>query len=353
MYPKLIIDPNKYLHNLNQTLLLLKSKGISMMAVTKVFLADQKLVDMINQTDIEYIADSRIINLKKIKTNKKKVLLRLPSKSEAKQTVAYTDISLNSEIDVIQKLNDCAKSLNKIHGIILMFDIGDLREGIYYQDPYLNIVEKILKFDHIKLVGIGSNLTCYGGVIPTFTTMKKLVTIKDHIEKNFDQKLDIISGGNSSLYPFIKNEDYPKEINHVRLGELLILGRETSFGELIPEMHDDVITLKAELIELKRKPSYPEGELGLNAFGEKVSFVDYGNIKRGILAIGKQDVHHEHLIPEKGIRILGSSSDHLILEIDQDQSYQVGDFISFKLTYGGILSLMQSKYVRRVYVKSL
>jgi len=351
MYPKLIINPKKYLDNLNQVLPLFKMKDISIMAITKVFLADENLVEMINQTDIEYIADSRIQNLKKIKTNKKKVLLRLPSLSEAKETVKYADVSLNSEFSVINKLNFHAKKMNQMHEIILMFDLGDLREGIYYKEPYLKTVDTILKLKHIKLLGIGSNLTCYGGVVPTHVTMKKLIEIKENIEKTFHITLNVISGGNSSLFPFIENNDYPKEINNIRLGELLILGRETSFGNQIPYLHDDVITLDAEIIELKIKPSYPEGELGLNAFGEKVLFVDYGNIKRGILAIGKQDVHHEHLIPEKGIKILGSSSDHLIVEIDQAHSYKVGDHLSFKLTYGGILSLMQSKYVRRVYVK--
>lgn len=353
MYPKLIIHPKKYLENINYVQDILKSKKISIMAVTKVFLADPKLIDVINQTNVEFIADSRLSNLRKIKSDKKKVLLRLPSLSEAKGVITHTDISLNSEYQVIKKLNDFAEKQNKVHEIILMFDIGDLREGIYYKDDYLPMVSLILKLKHIKLKGIGANLTCYGGVIPTNETMLKLIDIKHKIEDEFDMKIDLISGGNSSIYPFILSDHYPKEINNLRLGELLILGRETSYGSLVFPLHDDIITLEAEIIELKNKPSMPEGTLGLNAFGEKVSFIDQGEMIRAILAVGKQDVHHEHLIAESGISILGSSSDHLIVEIKKDLNYQVGDVLTFKLTYGGILSLMQSKYVRRVYVNTL
>lgn len=349
MYPKLIINPKKYLHNINSLMPLFKDRGLSVMTVTKSFLADKVLVDMINMTDVDYIADSRIKNLKKIKSQKKKVLLRVPSISDATQTVRYADISLNSELKTIIFLNRAAKKQHRVHDIILMFDIGDLREGIFYRDAYLSLVSDILKLEHIRLIGIGSNLTCYGGVIPNYQTMMKLEHIKQDIEHKFGIKLNVISGGNSSLYDFVVHNDFPKSINNVRIGELFICGRETSYGRLIDGLYDDVVTLACEFIEIKKKPSMPEGDLGLNAFGEKVSFVDRGETIRGILSIGKQDVHHDHLIPRDGIKILGSSSDHLIVEIDPTLNFEVGDWIKFKLSYGGILSLMQSSYVRRVY----
>jgi len=351
MYPKINIHLKKYQHNLDMMLDFFHSRKISIMVVSKVFGADSKLIDVINQSDADFIADSRIINLKNMRTSKPKVLLRLPQKSEVKHVITYTDISLNSELTTIQKLNKEAIKQNKIHQIILMFDIGDLREGLYYKNDYDPIISEILSMKGIHLLGIGTNLTCYGGVIPTLETMEKLDRIKELIERKHALHLSLISGGNSSIYPFVLKNEFPHSINNIRLGELLILGRETSFGDQIPYLYDDVFTLTTEVIECKIKPSVPEGILGLNAFGQPVSFEQRGNLYRAILAIGKQDVQPEHLICPDGVSILGASSDHLIVEIKDQRMLNPGDLIEFKLTYGGVLSLMTSKYVRKHYVR--
>jgi predicted amino acid racemase len=322
--------------------------GLSVMLVSKVFCADEKLIDVVNHTEVDLIADSKIANLEKIQTLKPKVLLRIPQKSEALDVVKNADISLNSELEVIKELNEKAHCLFTKHKIILMFDLGDLREGIYYTSDYLSIVKEILALEHIELYGIGTNLTCYGGVIPTLDTLMKLNVIKENIEQTFNMNINMISGGNSSALPMLFKEELPHFINNLRIGEAYVLGRETAYGTPIPHMHDDVFVLEAEIIELKDKPSYPEGELGMDAFGQKVSFVDQGTITRAILGIGKQDVDCKHLIPIDTCNILGCSSDHLIVSVPKD-TYKIGETLSFKLTYGGLLSLMTSPYIRREY----
>ncbi len=348
MNPSVHINLTKYHHNLLYLTNMLEQQGITCMAVTKVFCADQRLVDVINSTDIKYVADSRIKNFIGMKTSKTKVLLRIPHLSEVCEVIKYTDISLNSEVEVIKNLNDEAKKQNKKHRIILMFDIGDLREGIYYKSEYLPMIEQIIELKHIELLGIGTNLTCYGGVIPTKETLDKLEMIKHQIEETFFIHLDVISGGNSSSIKLIEEHQIPSFINNLRIGEAFVLGRETAYGKHIDQMFDDVFTLKAEIIELKDKPSLPEGILGFDAFGKKVSFKDQGEMTRAILGIGRQDIQCEDLVCPKNIKILGCSSDHLILQVKKGQ-YALGDLITFKLTYGGILSLTTSPYVRRVY----
>ena len=348
MYPKVRIKLNHYAHNVNHLLEILHHQNISMMAVSKVFCADPHLIEVLNHTTVDFIADSKIENLKKIETHKSKVLLRIPQLSEVIDVVKYADISLNSELEVIYALNGAARRENKLHSIILMFDIGDLREGIYYKEGFLLTVERILALDHIHLKGIGTNLTCYGGVIPTEETLLKLEKIKYEIETAFSIHLEIISGGNSSALPMIFNQQMEPWMNNVRLGEALVLGRETAYGTPIPEMYDDVFILEAEIIELKIKPSMPEGLLGYDAFGNKVSFKDEGIMTRAILGVGRQDVDPKDLIPIEDLRILGGSSDHLIVDL-QNTTHKLGDILSFKLTYGGILRLMTSPYVRRAY----
>jgi predicted amino acid racemase len=348
MKPKLHICLRRFKENIEYLTHLTKMYGLSVMLVSKVFCADEKMIEVVNKTDVDMIADSKISNLEKIQTSKPKVLLRIPQKSEALDVVKYADISLNSELEVIKELDEKARCLFKKHRIILMFDLGDLREGIYYTADYLSMVKEILNLEHIELYGIGTNLTCYGGVIPSEKTLNKLKVIKDNIEQTFSIKLEMISGGNSSALPMLFKEELPHFINNLRIGEAFVLGRETAYGEAIPNMHDGAFVLEAEIIELKDKPSYPEGELGMDAFGQKVSFVDQGIITRAILGVGRQEVDCKHLIPPDNIKILGCSSDHLILSVPKD-AYQIGDTIMFKLTYGGLLSLMTSPYMRREY----
>ncbi len=352
MIPSLHINLEKYRHNLLFMHELLKSRGVTMMAVSKVFCADQQLIDVINETKIEYIADSKIENLKQMRTAKPKVLLRIPQISEVDDVISYSDISLNSELDTIYALDHAAMKKNLKHDIILMFDLGDLREGIYYQVDYIPMVKQILELKHINLYGIGTNLTCYGGLIPSFDVYKKLETIKQVIEKTFNIQITLISGGNSSSIQMIVDHQFPTFINNLRIGEILVLGRETAYGKHIESMYDDIFELHTEIIEIKHKPSMPEGELGCDAFGNKVDFKDEGIMKRAIIGIGRQEVYCENLIAPKGIRILGCSSDHLIVEI-KEGNYKVGDLMIFKLTYAGILSLSTSRYMRRVYENNL
>jgi predicted amino acid racemase len=350
MYPRIVINEKKFRHNLKNLLELSHKNGISVMGVSKVFCADRKLIDIYIDEGIDYIADSRIDNLTLFSTDIPKVLLRLPSISNAELTVLSCDISLNSELIVIKELNKYSKIHNVKHGIILMIDLGDLREGIFDSKEVFDTVKHILDLDNLVLKGIGTNLTCFGGVIPTNEILSKLVDYKTRIENKFNILLEIVSGGNSSNIDMLLNNDIPFGINNLRLGESIVLGRETAYGSFIEGTYSDIFTLEAEIIELKEKPSVPIGEIGMNAFGKKPIFEDKGNMLRAILSIGKQDVDYNEITPFDNIDILGSSSDHIIVDVSNSSNiYNVGDIIKFRLTYASILSLMTSKYVGKYY----
>ena len=350
MFPRIIINKEKFRHNVRYLTDLCHSKGQSVMAVSKVFCADQILVDILIEEKVDYIADSRIDNLKSIYTDIPKVLLRLPSIGEVSDVVKYSNISLNSELDTIKALDTAARDLDIVHDIILMIDLGDLREGIFDEKEVVMIVQEALKLDNINLKGIGTNLTCYGGVIPTKDILNKLVQFKDKIEKDFCIKLDIVSGGNSSNIDLLINDGIPPGINNIRLGESFVLGRETAFGDFIDNTYNDVFLFESDIIEMKHKPSVPVGQIGMNAFGKTPVFEDKGIRLRALLAVGKQDVDYTELIPFDTIKLIGSSSDHIIADIsDSINQYEIGDTMLFRLTYGSILSLMTSKYIKKTY----
>lgn len=345
--PRLEIDTNKIMNNTKVLANLCSNNNIKIAGVTKVFCGEPKITKAFLDGGVEYLADSRIENLKKLRDiNVKKILLRLPMISQVDEVVIYSDISLNSEINTIKKLSEAALKQNKTHEIILMIDLGDLREGIWPENV-LDTVEKILSFSGVKLIGVGVNLTCYGGVIPSTDNLGKLVEIAENIEKKFDIELQLISGGNSSSLDLLQKNNMPSKINNLRLGESIVLGRETAYGNPIENTYQDAFTLVAEIIELKEKPSIPIGEIGMDAFGNKPVFEDKGLRKRAILAIGRQDVNPGNLIPlDKDIEIIGASSDHLIIDVtDSDKNYKVGDEIRFNIEYGALLQLMTSEYV--------
>lgn len=345
MFPRVIIDLNKIKHNTKSLVELCKSRNISVMGVSKVFCAIPQVVDQMQLAKVEYIADSRVQNLERINTEIQKVLLRLPMISEATRVVKNVDISLNSEIETILELNNIAKEYSLIHKILLMVDLGDLREGVFYKKDIYKTVEKVLQLKNIKLVGIGVNFSCYGGVIADEKNLKKLVEISDSIKNKFNIDYPIISCGNSSSLYLIENEKIPQGINNIRLGESILLGRETAFGDRIKNTFDDCFILEAQIIELKKKPSYPIGNIGMDAFGNSPSIQDKGIMKRAILAIGKQDVDTSGLIPfDKNIEIIGASSDHLIMDTTKG-NYKIGDIVKFKLNYSALLRLSTSQYV--------
>lgn len=357
MYPRLVIDLKKLKNNLYKTIEMVKGSGCSLMIVTKGCCADMEVYKLLEESDIDYLADSRIQNLKKYEgTKKERVLLRLPMMSEADEVVRYADMSLNSEIETIRRLNEASEKQGKKHKILLMIDLGDLREGIFFknENEIYHAVGEILKLSNIELYGIGVNLTCYGAVIPKKENLIALVETAAKIEKKFNIKLKMISGGNSSSVYLIGRKELPEGINNLRVGEAFLLGDETAYSQLLEGFYDDAFTLEAEIIELNEKQSVPVGETGVDAFGNKPVYEDLGIIKRAIAAAGRQDIDPDGLRPaDPEISVLGASSDHLILNIDNSKSsYKVGDIVRFKLSYSSLLRAATSNpYVERVYIK--
>lgn len=352
-YPLLEVNLTKLEHNVRTLNGICKARKINTMAVTKCVCAMEPIVGAIVAGGIDFLADSRIENLERMsRFNLPKVLLRLPMASEVDRVVANVDISNNSELSTIRLLNDEAQKQGKTHGIILMVDLGDLREGIWFTDVN-ETVEEILKLKNIRLVGMGVNLTCYGGVIPDENNLGQLCQLAEEVQTKFGIQLDIISGGNSSSLYLLDQNRMPSKVNNLRIGEALLLGRETAYGADIPNTHQDIFTFKAQIIELKEKQSLPIGSIGVDAFGNVPSVTDRGIRKRAILGVGKQDVNPDYLVlKDEKLIILGASSDHLIIDVtDSDKAYQVGDIMEFGVEYGSLLQLMTTEYVGKVMVK--
>ena len=344
--PRIEINLGKVIHNAKILSELYGAKGISTIGVTKAVCGNPLIAKALVKSGIEILADSRICNIKEMRNADivaQFLMLRTPLLSQVSEVVKYADISLNSELLVIKKLSKFAITLNVKHKIILMVELGDLREGILPSDLESTIRE-VLKLKGVELVGIGTNLACFGGVKPNEKNMGYLSAIADSIEEKFRLKLKFVSGGNSANYDwFISAKDIQK-INNLRLGESIYLGCETLHRNPIPELFTDAFTLIAEVIELKTKPSMPYGEICQDTSGNTPEFQNQGLIRRAILGIGLQDVVVSGLIPLLDIDILGASSDHLIVNTKKTD-LKVGKEVGFKLNYAALLSAMTSPYV--------
>jgi predicted amino acid racemase len=356
MYPRLTIDIGKLEQNLNAVSRITKEQGgCTLMIVTKGVCADREVVNMVlKHPEVDFLADSRTQNIKTYAgRGKETVLLRLPMASEIEEVVKYVDLSFNSELDTIKRLNEEAEKQSRIHKVLLMIDLGDLREGIFYtdEDQIFSTVEETLKLKNIKLYGIGVNLTCYGAVIPKYDNLSILAEIAGKIEKKFGIRLEMVSGGNSSSIYLVGKKELPQGVNNLRLGEAFLLGNDTAYGAKLPGTVSDALILEAQIVELKSKRSLPIGEIGVDAFGQKPYYEDRGIIKRAILAIGKQDTDPESMEPlDEKIDILGASSDHLIMDVSKSETdYKLGDVIRFRLGYSGMLKCATSGYVEKVY----
>lgn len=348
-YPELIIDREKLQHNARWLLRRSEENGIHIHFITKCFCAYRPIVEELCAVGIDRFGDSRIDNLASIgDLGSSHMLVRIPMISEVHHVVRYANISLNSDMSTMEALSDAALTQDRVHGVVLMMEMGDLREG-FMPDEMLDVARRVLNLRGLWLAGIGANFNCYGGVIPEEEQLDALVEMAELIRARYDIPLPIVSGGNSGSLYLMEAGRMPAGITHLRIGEALLLGRETSFGNRVGDLYTDVFTLRTEVIECRRKPSVPTGRRGLNAFGETPQFEDRGMIKRAIVACGRQDTRPETLTPcERHIDFLGASSDHMIFDVTHCvRDIGIGATIDFAPDYAALARACVSPYIHK------
>jgi predicted amino acid racemase len=358
---RVLIDPDILKHNFKALDKLFTRRGIHWTAVTKVLCGHKPALRLLVELGLRSFADSRLANLKTIRKlcpEAETIYIRPTRPKSAPSIVQWADISLNTELATIRALSKAALEQNKVHGIIIMIELGELREGVM-PDRLLEFYRDVFELKGIEVVGIGTNLACMHGVLPTYDKLIQLALYKRLIELQFNTSLRWCSGGSSITVPNILAKQLPKEINHFRVGESLFLGTDLINGGYIRGLKPDAFTLAAEIVELKRKPAGPTGEMAENAFGEEPSTEEVGEwgyegerTQRAVLNVGRLDVPFEHLVPfDEGINIVGGASDLLVLDVSESkEDYKLGDEIRFRLDYAALLPLMHSRYMEKEVV---
>ncbi|MDR1134725.1 MAG: alanine/ornithine racemase family PLP-dependent enzyme [Clostridiales Family XIII bacterium] len=359
MYPVIEVNLRKLEHNAQETVKRCAELGIGVAGVIKGCSGLPECAAAMARAGCEYIASSRLDQLegaRKYGVDLPLMMLRLPMHSEAAEVVRLADISLNSEITTLEILNKEAGIQGKRHGVLLMAEMGDLREGIWDRRELLDCALSVEnELENLDLVGVGTNLGCYGSIAPTVEKMQEFAELAEAVEDAIGRKLKIISGGASTSFPRIMDKNMPGKINNLRIGENIIIGRDLAdlWGYETDFLYNDVFVLRAEIIEVKVKPSHPIGEIMFDAFRNRPTYEDKGIRKRALAAIGRIDyAWTDQLVPlDEGVVVLGASSDHTILDIeDAARDFKPGDTASFGLCYGTAVFLTQAPGIEISFV---
>ena len=344
--PRLEIDLGAIEANTRSLVDRLAPRGIRVTGVTKASLGSPGVGAAMLSGGASGLGDSRVENLERLGhagLDAPRTLIRSPMISQVDAVVRHATTSLNTEISVLEALSRAASRLGTTHAVVLMVELGDLREGVLSAD-LVPLARAVSGLAGLTLAGIGSNLACQSGVVPDQAKMHELSVLAADVEAAVEAPLSVVSGGNSANLGWALGTDDTGRIDDLRLGEAILLGLDPLTRLAVPGLRTDGVVLVAELIEVQDKPAQPWGDLGQAAFGVPSSHRRTGTVRQGVLAVGRQDLDPDGLVPPAGVAVLGTSSDHLVVDLG-DHGAVVGDELVFGVGYGGLLRAMTSPFV--------
>lgn len=363
---ELIIHTDKIKENILKLSDYFKSHGIHWSLITKVFSGDKEFLSHILTPEllqgIHSVGDSRLTsirNLKALEPSINTIYIKPPAIVYADEIVRWADISLNTSLETIIALNDAARKLGKTHQIIIMIELGELREGVT-RDKILSFYEKVFRLSNIDVIGIGSNLACMYGVVPTYDKLLQLTLYKELISAKFDKKLQLISGGSSVTLPLIEKGLVPADLNHFRVGEAAFFGISPYHGGKFLDLNTDTFEFYANIIELQSKKIFPQGvnssaSIGHTAEKENPDFS--ATSVKAILDIGLLDVDKDDITATgDSLEFVGVTSDMLVVDLGENKKddgnikYKSGDSIHFHPNYMGVARLLNSKFIDKKFI---
>jgi predicted amino acid racemase len=314
--------------------------GIEVAGVTKCVCGEPEVARAMLAGGCTMLADSRLDNVARMRNagiEAPVLLLRLPAIGEASATVRLCDLSLVSEVITARALSTAAQAEDVTHQVILMVESGDRREGVMPEDA-VAACRDILSLPNIELTGIGTSLNCLCGVLPTAENQQAFASVVEHVEAELGVRFRLVSAGHTGNLHLVQAGHVPERFNHFRVGEAILTGTDFSTWADLPMPHTDAFKVYADVIELKDKPSAPDGAVGPDAFMEVHEWPDLGVRRRAIVALGEIDLRTSSLRPMRpGVTVVGASSDHLVLDVTEaDPRVQLGEELGFDTLYPAV-----------------
>ena len=355
---RVIIKLDALRHNLQIVDGWIREHGATWTVVTKVLCGHADTLRALWAMGVRSMGDSRLNNVRSMhevvpEPGLDTWYLRVPQLSSVGEVAGVAGVSLNSETTTIKALSQEAARQGKVHRIIIMIELGDLREGIL-PGSLVRFYEEVFELPNVEVLGIGSNLGCISGQVPTIDQFVQLVLYRELLELKFGRRLPLISAGSSVTLPILLDGHLPKAINHFRIGESLFLGNNLITGEALPGLRTDTIVLEAEIVEIKRKSLVPWGPGGSVApFAAIAASSTTAPSQRGyrvLVNIGQLDADILGMRPEDpACQIAGASSDITVVNVGDDpRGMEVGGVMRFHMNYAAMLRVMSGPYVPKV-----
>ncbi|MBN1300906.1 MAG: alanine racemase [Melioribacteraceae bacterium] len=353
------VNTNIIIGNIRKLSSYLNQNNITWSLVTKILNGNRAILERILQDNsiksTHSVGDSRISNLKLIKQINPDIVtmyIKPPAVNLAKTIINYVDISLNTSYRTIKALNDEAGKAGKRHRVIVMIELGELREGIL-RENILSFYEEIFKLKNIVVEGIGTNLGCMYGVEPTYDKLIQLNLYKMLIEAKFNKSLNLVSAGSSITLPLINQQKIPVGVNHFRIGESAFMGVSPFDNKKFMNLSGNAFDFSAEVLEVEKKEYIPDGNIGDASIGSTANLQDVENNStsyRAIVDFGELDVNAENIKPkDKNVKFFGTTSDMTVYDIgERSNKIKVGSQIHFNPNYMAVARLMNSKYVAKI-----
>jgi len=353
--PRIEVDLDLIGENAQELVRRTAARGVSVTAITKAMCGLPALGRVFLEAGVVTLGDSRVENIERLRADgidAPIVLIRSALVSEVERVVVAADTSCATEIEIVELLSAAAARADRVHGIMLMVELGDLREGIMPCDMP-DAIARCLALPNIEVRGIGTNLACRNGVVPDDRNLGELSDLAASIEAQFGITLDVVSGGNSSSLGWLESTAKLGRIDNLRLGESILLGRDPLRGSPIPGLHQDAATIFAEVIESKHKPRRAWGERAQSTFAPpadapsaEATSVGEDHGWHSLLAIGHQDTDPLDLSAPPGLQIIGASSDHLV--VASEHRLGLGSEIAFGPGYSALARAMSSLTLRSI-----
>ncbi len=352
---RITIDPRALRHNLEVIRARVADHGARMTVVTKALCGNAEAIRALAELGVRSMADSRLENFAPIRALEHDIetwYLRPPHLSALPGVVASADVSLNTELETIKALDQEARRQGRRHGVMIMIELGDLREGIL-PGTLVEVYEDVFGLPNIEVLGIGSNLGCLSGCVPSIDQFMQLVLYKELLELKFQRELPLISAGTSAVLPLLGEGRLPRQINHFRVGESIFLGSDLVHGQVLDGLRDDAVMLEAEVVEIKEKALIATVETGDVApfeqpdAGEEPEPGSRGY--RAVVAVGQLDTDIAALTPvDPDHHIAGASSDLTVVNIGpRSNGLHVGDTIGFRMGYSAFVRAMSNRYTEQ------
>jgi predicted amino acid racemase len=352
--PRLEVDLGAVTHNTRTLVDLLARRGIRVTGVTKAALGSPDVAAAMLAGGASGLGDSRVENLARLRPadgvppDVPLTLIRSPMLSQADDVVRIATTSLFTEARTLDALSDAAGRRGTRHDVVLMVELGDLREGVPAAE-LVDLARSVRRHAGLRLAGIGTNLACQSGVVPGPRAMGELSLLAEQVEVACGHPLTVVSGGNSASLGWALGTDDVGRVDELRLGESLLLGTDPLTRRPIDGLRTDAFALVAEIIEVQVKPAQPWGEIAQAAYGDAAARPGRGTVRQALVAVGRQDVDPDGITPPEGVVLLGASSDHLVLDVG-DVQVDVGDELRFGLGYGALVRAATSPFVAWVPV---